>query len=785
MYYAHLVVDPKNADRIYVMNVYIRVSDDGGKTLRKLGQKWMHVDNHCMWIDPNNTNYYLVGCDGGIYESFDRARTWRHHSNLPVTQFYDVTVDNAAPFYNVYGGTQDNNTLGGPGRTRSVHGITNEDWFVVHGGDGFQCKVDPRDPNIVYAEAQYGDLVRYDRRSGEAIGIRPQPGKGEPPLRWNWDSPLVLSPHAPTRLYYAANRVFRSDDRGDSWKAISPDLSRQLDRDKLAVMGRVWGPDAVAKHQSTSLFGNLVALAESPRKEDVLYAGTDDGLIHVTADAGKSWRKLERFPGVPERTYVSRLLASQHSAETVYAAFDNRKNNDFAPYLLKSVDQGKTWTSIAGNLPKNGPVLALAEDHIDPDLLFAGTEHGLFFTRDGGTRWLRLSGGLPTIAVRDLIIQKRESDLVVGTFGRGIYILDDYSLLRKLKNQTLAKPASLFPVKDALLYIPTRQYGLRGKSFRGESFYTADNPPFGAVFTYHLGETLLTRKEKRLAAEKKLGAKDATKYPTREELRTEAEEETPAVLLEVVDDSGSVVRRLTGPVKKGLPPSRLGPAQSRQPTLPKPPPSAPDEDLFREPDSGPLVMPGKYRVRLLLRHEGISRSIEGDQAFSVVLHDPKGKTADERKSTFVFQRKVTALKRAVAGTLEVARELEKRLTEMQRAIDQTPAVGAKEHSRVAGLGKRLRSILIEMRGDTELRRRDENTPLSISEKVETIIEELRYSLGPPTKTQQRLLAESSSDFARELSKLRRLLEDVKEVEKTLDAGGAPWTPGRLPEWKEK
>jgi photosystem II stability/assembly factor-like uncharacterized protein len=791
LYYGHVVVDPKDHQRIYVMNVYIQVSDDGGETLNKLGQKWMHVDNHCMWIDPNDTRYYLVGCDGGIYESFDRAATWRFHTNLPVTQFYDVTVDDAEPFYNVYGGTQDNHTLGGPARTRSFHGITSADWFVVRVGDGFHCKVDPRDPNIVYAEAQYGDLVRYDRRTGEAIGIKPQPGKGEPPLRWNWDSPLVLSPHSRTRLYFAANLIFRSDDRGDSWEAISPDLSRKLDRDKLPVMGRLWGPDAVAKHQATSLYGNIVSLTESPKKEGLLYVGTDDGLLHVTPDAGKTWRKEERFPGVPDRTYVSRLLASQHNADTVYAAFDNHKNSDFAPYLLKSEDQGKTWTSIAGDLPKNGPVLAFAEDHVDPDLLFVGTEFGLFFTPDGGKHWVALKSELPTISVRDLAIQKRENDLVVGTFGRGIYILDDYSPLRKLKRETFVQPAKLFPPKDALCYIPTRQYGLRGKSFLGQSFYTASNPDFGAIFTYHLSETLQTRMQKRRAKEKKAEEKKAEKkkakpvpYPSREELRAEAEEEEPAVILEIVNDAGAVVRRLSGPITKGF--HRVAwDLREPAPVLPSTEAEDADEDLFQDPEAGPLVLPGRYRVRLLLRQQGETKAIEGEQEFRVVLEKGGIKFAD-RKETYLFERKVTALHQAISGALEVAQDVEKRLGEIQRAIDHTPAATRKDRLRVAGLVKRLRPILRELRGDLILRKRRENTPLSISEKVATIIEELRYTLGPPTKTQRRVLSEASADFSRELDKLRVLRDkDLKEVEKALDAAGAPWTSGRLPAWKEK
>ncbi|HYT94471.1 MAG TPA: hypothetical protein VEL76_37495, partial [Gemmataceae bacterium] len=502
MYFAGVAVDPKNADRVYVMGVYMQVSDDGGKTLRRLGSKFRHVDDHAIWINPKDTNHYRVGCDGGIYESFDRGANWNFLANLPTVQFYDVGVDEGGPFYHVYGGTQDNFTFGGPARTRSVHGITNADWFVTQGGDGFHCRVDPKDPNTVYCEMQYGVLTRYDRKTGQSVVIQPQPGKGEPPLRWNWDSPLLISPHSNTRLYFAANKLFRSDDRGDSWKAISGDLTRQLDRDKLPVMGKLWGPDAVAKHQSTSFYGNCLALAESPKQEGLIYVGTDDGLVQVTEDGGKTWRKIDTFPGVPERTYVTRLLASQHQRDTIYLAFDNHKMGDFAPYLLKSTDAGRTWKSITADLPSRGSVLAIAEDHVNPNLLFVGTEFALFCTIDGGKQWVRLKGGLPTIAMKDLAIQKRMNDLVVGTFGRGIYILDDYTPLRGLTPETLRQEATLFPVRDALLYIPTRQYGLPGKAFLGSAFFTADNPPFGATFTYHLKETIKTQKQQRREAEK-------------------------------------------------------------------------------------------------------------------------------------------------------------------------------------------------------------------------------------------------------------------------------------------
>ena len=531
MYYARIVADPKDVDRIYVMNVFLMVSDDGGRTLRRLGEKSKHVDNHDIWIDPANVDHYLVGCDGGVYESYDRGAFWHFKSNLPVPQFYDVTTDNATPFYNVYGGAQDNYSFGGPSRTRSASGIVNSDWFVTQGGDGFRSQVDPEDPNTIYAELQHGVLVRFDKRTGERMGIQPQVGRNEDPLRWNWDSPFIISPHSHTRLYFAADKLFRSDDRGDSWKVISGQLSRALDRDKLPVMGKIWSMDAVAKNQSTAFFGNASALAESPKKEGLIYVGTDDGLIQITEDGGKNWRKVEKLPEVPELAYVSRIVASNHDANTVYVAIENHQNADFKPYLFKSTDAGRTWISIKSNLPANGPVWSIAEDHVNPNLLFVGNEFGLYFSIDGGQKWIQLRSGLPTIQVRDLNIQKRENDLVLGTFGRGIYILDNYTPLRLLKPEMLKQDGLLFPVKDALMYIQSQPLGGRGKSFQGESFYTAENPPFGATFTYYLKEELKTKKTKRQEAERDAQRKNtAIAQPSSADFRAEEEEEAPAVI---------------------------------------------------------------------------------------------------------------------------------------------------------------------------------------------------------------------------------------------------------------
>src|SRR5216683_3985158 len=783
MYYAHIVADPKDVDRVYVMNVFLMVSDDGGKTLRRLGEKSKHVDNHEIWIDPNNNDHYLVGCDGGVYESYDRGASWDFKRNLPVTQFYDVTADNARPFYNVYGGAQDNFAFGGPSRTRNASGIVNSDWFVTQGGDGFRTQVDPEDPNTIYAELQNGNIIRYDRRTGERMGIQPQVARGEDPLRWNWDSPFIISPHSRTRLYFAADKLFRSDDRGDSWQVISGQLSRGLDRDRLAVMGKIWSIDAVAKNASTAFFGNASALAESPKKEGLIYVGTDDGLLQITEDGGRNWRKIEKVGDVPELAYVSRIVASNHEANTVYVAFENRQNADFKPYLLKSTDAGRTWTSIKSNLPPNHPVWSIAEDHVNPNLLFVGTEFGLFFTIDGGQKWVQLKGGLPTIQVRDLTIQKRENDLVVGTFGRGIYILDNYTALRQLTPETLKQDAVLFPVKAALMYIQAQPIGGRGKSFQGESYYTAENPPFGATFTYYLKDALKTKKEKRQEAEKDASKKGAAlSIPNRSDLSAEEEEEAPAIIFTVTDGNGHVVRRLTGPITAGM--QRVSWDLRYPPASLPPPPNPETEDPFNEGPAGPLVMPGTYKVSVARRVGGVMTPLSQPQEFQVTVEGQENMSAGDRAAMVEFQQKVARLQRAVTGALEAANALKPRLAAIKRALLETPSAGETLLADATTLDKRTNDILRSLRGDNALRARNMNLPPSISDRVGDIVGSQRTAIARPTQTQINQYNAAAQEFETTLAQLRQLIEvDLARLEKEMEAAGAPWTPGRIPEWK--
>ncbi len=785
MYYGHVFPDPRNVDRIYVADTLLRISDDGGKTLRRLGDRNKHVDSHVVWIDPADTSHILVGCDGGVYESYDRGATWGFIQNLPIIQFYDVDVDNSSPFYYVCGGTQDNNSMCGPSRTRNASGIVNADWFITNGGDGFRSHIDPEDPNTVYAESQYGGLVRYDRRTGEIFGIQPQEARNTDPHRWNWDSPFIISPHSHTRLYFAAQRLYRSDDRGSTWRQVSGDLTRQIDRDKLPVMGKVWGPDAVAKHQSTSFFGNAVALAESPVKEGLIYIGTDDGLIQVTEDGGQNWRKLETFPGVPGMTYVSRLTASAHDANTVYAAFENHKNNDFKPYLLRSTDAGKSWTSIAANLPENGPVLAFAEDPVNAKLLFVGTEFGLWFSNDAGGKWVQLKGGLPTIAIRDAVVHKRAGDLVLASFGRGFWVLDDISPLRSVTADMLNQKAALFPARDALLYIPSLPLGGFGASSQGANFYHADNPPYGATFTYYLKEKLKTKKEQRQEKEKEAEKnKQAFDYPSNDQLRAEAEAEPPQLFLTIFDDANAAVRRI--PVGNS---AGIGRAtwDLRLPAhdLPEEGPGFfddPEEAAFFGP-LGPLAMPGKYSAILYQKQDGQITQLAGPQPVELTVEGVSTMKPEDRKALAEFQRKLVRLNRAVAGAVNMANEVRDRLKAIRKALNETPGAYPSLITRADQIDRANTDLLRTLRGDVVLRRRDIPTLPGIADRLNVVMDNERLSTSPPSQTDVQNYNIAGEDFTKALATLKQLVEgDLAGLERDMEAAGAPWTPGRVPHW---
>jgi photosystem II stability/assembly factor-like uncharacterized protein len=773
-YYQELFCDPVQFDKVYTVETVSQFTEDGGKTFKNLGLKDRHVDDHALWIDPKNTKHIIIGGDGGLYETYDNTETWRFFENIPVTQFYRICVDNAEPFYNVYGGTQDNSTIGGPVRTISSNGLMNQDFFFTKEGDGFQSRVDPQDPDIVYSQAQYGSIVRFDKKSGQRTDIQPIAEKGEE-LRWNWDSPLIISPHSHTRLYFAANRLFRSDDRGDSWKVISPDLSKQIDRNQLKVMDKIWDAEAVAKNASTSLFGNIVALCESPKKENLIYVGTDDGLIQVTEDGGKNWQKIDNIPGIPDMTYVSDIFASQFDENVVYATFDNHKMADFKPYIMKSNDKGKTWQSISGNMPENGAVYSIYEDFVNPDLLFAGTEFGIFFTADGGKKWVQLKGGLPSIAIKDIEIQKREGDLALASFGRGFYILDDYSPLREVKPELFDKKAYIFPIKDALMYIQDPSHGRRNL---GESFFRAENP-YGAVFTYYLKDDVKTKKDIRKEKEKKLTDEGKTPpYPTKDELKEEDLEEAPYLVFVISDMNGNPIRKLTAPAKSGI--SRLT-WDMRYHDL-----SPVSENIQVNSSEGYPVVPGDYIVSMSLFHDGKFSELSAPVKFTCKALKNETLPAPDRKVLADFQEKMQFLAAALYGANNYIGDLDKRIKSIKNALYIAQGNSYKVIEKMKEIEARLNEVKVTLRGDESLGKRNENQTPPILERLDRIVGYMWANNSAPSPTSLENYKIIGDAFEPMLAKLKQIAEtDIPAIEKQMDAAKAPWTPGRFPEWKMK
>jgi len=778
-YFNRIFCDPKDVDKIYSMETISQVSEDGGKTWKRIGNNKRHVDDHAMWIEPENPLHFLIGGDGGTYETFDGGKEFIFKSNLPVTQFYRVQVDNSLPFYYVYGGTQDNNSMGGPSRSTRGDGVLTDDWFVTNGGDGFWSQIDPVDPDIVYAESQYGGMVRFDRKSGEVLDIRPEPRKGENSYKWNWNTPLFISPHSHTRLYCSANKVFRSDDRGNTWQVISDDLTAKIDRNTWPVMGKYWSIDAVQKDISTSLYGTIISLAESPVKENLIYAGTDDGLIQVTEDTGKNWTKIVTFPGIPENTYVSCILPSRFDENTVFASFDNILRDDFKPYLLKSADKGKSWTSISGDLPANGTVHSIQQDFVNPELLFAGTEFGCFFTIDSGKKWIQLKSGIPTISVKDMVIQKRETDLVLATFGRGFYILDDYSPLRLIQKENLDKDGYLFPVKDALMYLPGD-----GKGSQGSTVFTAKNPDFGAIFTYYLKEVPKTLKEKRQEKEKELFKKsEPIPQPSEADLRLEKNEIPFFLTFTITDENGNIVRNIRKIPSKGI--SRVNWDLRYQAT--RTIEAGEKYDPLKDNGSGILAMPGKYKVSLSLTSAGETKLLAGPVDFNAVVLNNTTLPAPDRAALVEFHKKVADIARVMQGTEEYAGLLYKNVNDILQSLNSTPSASPELKTKAIELQLQLDEILnvkFNLRSKKPSQEENPPAPVPLNSRLEKIAWSTWSSTSQPTQLQLDAYQILNEEFPPLYEQVKHIgTVDLPDLEKQMDKLKAPPVPGWLPDYK--
>jgi photosystem II stability/assembly factor-like uncharacterized protein len=777
-YFNEIYCDPKNVDKVYSLETVSKVTFDAGKTWNNIGNNQRHVDDHAIWIDPNDTRHLYIGGDGGIYESFDEGKNYIFKSNLPVSQFYRVSVDNALPFYNVYGGTQDNNSMGGPSRNINRDGVVNGDWKVTVGGDGFWVANDPENENIVYTESQYGNAALWDKKSEESISIRPIPRKGEKTYRWYWDTPVIISSHQKERIYMAANKVFRSDNRGRSWEVISEDLTRNEDRNQFKVMDKYWSVDAVAKDVSTSLWGLIVSLAESKVKKDLLYAGTDDGVIAVTEDGGKNWTRMTTFPGIPEYTYVSDILPDKFDENVVYATFNNMLNDDFKPYILKSTDKGKTWSSITNKLPVNGTIHTIQQDNINPNLLFAGSEFGFYISIDGGNEWVEFKSGLPTIAVRDITIQERESDLIIGTFGRGIYILDDYTPLRNFKKEMLEKEALIFPIKDAKMYVQSN-----GFDNQGSTYFKAPNPDFGATITYFLKDVPKTAKALRQEKEKALFEKgEPIPQPSISDLDAESKEIKPYLIFTITDENNNVVRKLYKAASKGV--NRITWNMTYESISPvtttkyDPLPATGG----RRGGGGIQAMPGNYKVSMSLFSKGEIKELAGSEPFVCKPLGLATFTASDPKAKYSWIKDASDLSRKMYGTMSYAGELINNVNSVMQALNQTPGASADLMKEALRINSELDNIINIFNGP-KAKASDEELPpmdMPLSNRLNEMASASYGTSDDITPAGKEQLDILKAEFPSVFERVKKAGEDLQKLDKQLDSISAPWTPGRVP-----
>ncbi len=776
-YYQEIFASPHKFDRVYQMDVRLHVTEDGGENFITMESDTKHVDHHAMAFDPDDPDYLLVGNDGGVYESFDLGETWRFMANLPVTQFYKVAVDYDEPFYNIYGGTQDNSSVGGPSRTDNVVGIRNQDWYLTLFADGHQSAADPSNPNIIYANWQEGNLTRYDRATGESIYIRPQPAAGEEEERYNWDAPILLSPHNPETLYFASYRVWRSDNRGDSWTAISDDLTRDLDRTKLPVMGRTWSANAHWDLSAMSQYNTITSLSESPLVEGLVYAGTDDGIIQITENGGETWRRVDRLPGVPEYFFVNDIKADLHDPDTVYVVVDDHKSGDFSPYVLKSENRGRSWRSISGNLPDRHLLWRIVQDHVNPDLMFLGTEFGVFFTVNGGGAWTKLSGNTPNIAFRDLVIQTRENDLVGATFGRSFYVLDDYSPLRDVTQSMLENDTVLFPVRRAHWYVPRRPHACSTPGCvdsQGDAYFVAPNPDFGATFTYYLPEGIQSTKDARREAEKELEEQneDVT-FPNWEALDAERLEDGPAIVFRVSDMDGNVIRYLEGPTDAGF--HRIS-WDMRYPALHPFVPEAERED--DDSRAGVLVAPGTYQVSMHRRMDGELIDLGQSQTFEAVsIREPtlQGTSQDER---IAFTRQVDELSRAVRGTMDAVDEIVADLEAAQDVLLRSTADSAL-YDRANTLRQNLITQRERLSGDSIRGGYAADRPMPVTARISAANLSPHWNAHGPTATHRQTLQVARNEYNSVRAELTQLVDrEYESLKDALNAASVPWSPGR-------
>ncbi len=718
MYYSQIRIDPNNDQRIWVLGASMYVSEDGGKTFRTDYVRGVHGDHHAMWINPEDSNHAVLGSDGGIYFSYDRGKTWDFVNIMPLGQFYEVGFDMRRPYY-VYGGLQDNGSWGGPSATWTRLGVTNEDWFRIGGGDGFFTQVDPTDDNTIYAESQTGNLFRFDLRSGESKSIRPNPADETEEYRFNWNSPVFISPHDHKTIYYGGNKLFVSKDRGDTWEATI-DLTTQQDREKLPLMGVLPDESTLSRHDGISYYGDITTISESPVKEGLLYVGTDDGNIQVSRDGGKTWKNIVgKVPGVPKYTYVTRVVASRTEEGTAYVTLDGHRNNDFKAYVFMTTDYGESWKSISGNLPEGGIVNVIREHPKNPNLLFVGTERGAYFSIDRGKSWVKFKNDFPLVPVDDIAIHPRENDLIFGTHGRSIWILDDITPLEQMTQEVLDSPAFLFDIRPATMFNP---YNHKGNL--GQKYYVAPNPPRGTMINYYLKE-----------------------------------EAKGSVEVNIEDSAGQKIVGLRGTKNAGI--NRI--TWDLRHTVPFAP-GAPVDRRFRA--QGPYVLPGEYKVTLKVADQEMTKSlkVEGDPRIDISFEDRKA----QHDALMSILELYPALSAASSATDRLKSEMDKQVEVLKRIKDVPQAVSEK----IKALSEEIEDIRIKLLGDPELGWRGMRA--SVRGRIFMTGRSIGGYTGAPSEDQVRQVKKDTEELMALVERINRIIEvEVPALNKLMNENNIP------------
>ncbi len=668
MYASQPLVDPSDDQRIYMENSF-SFSDDGGRTFQRARQS-LHGDDRILWVNPTDSRHVIKGDDGGLGISYDRAVTWLYMRHLPISQYYRVSVDMRKPYW-VYGGLQDNGSWAGPSATYRAEGILFDDWFRTGGGDGFLNLVDTTDNRTLYTESQYLGLSRFDlvtrirktirpdnprgfigpRRNWDAWGPgRPEPELGNAMAPGNWDGPFIISPHNHNTLYAGLNRLWKSTDRGDTWISLG-DLTTGVNRRELLVMGQRAHDSTLSLDDGIPYYPTLTAITESPLRRGLLYVGTDDGNLQVSRDDGQHWTNVvDRLPGLPESTWINGIEASRHAEGTVYITINNYRNDDYANYLYRSTDYGESWTSLVGSLPPNRVLRTLREDLRNPNILYLGTEFGLFYSNDGGSHWVEFKSNLPTAAVNDLVIHPRDNDLVLGTHGRGIWILDNINALQELTPEVLAADAHLFTVEPAEMI---RYAGEKGHT--GDMIFHGENPPAGAIIDYYVRE----------------------------------DRDSGEVAVTIHDAAGNQINELDPETSAG---AHRVVWNLRHPNLSE----GGGGGFFGGPVRGPWVLPGEYTARLSVGGRQYEQTI-------TVRDDPRIDISDaERREWHETVVALAGTIRSYSPTVDAVSDIKERLdgmTDAEKRRYRSLAAAIEETEPLATeLRRRLRSVYSQING---------------------------------------------------------------------------------------